>query len=112
MSGLAILAAHLAGDFLLQTDRMAAEKFDSTTVRTLHATIHAGLLFVTVAVAIAPRFETAVLFVALASAAHWLIDTRRWVEPKDGFEAKPIWVDQSLHVVSLAAIYTVVISSV
>jgi len=109
MTSLAILAAHLAADFPLQTDRMAAEKFDNHMVRLSHVAVHGITLFAAVVLATDASLETALGFASLGMLAHDQIDMRRWAEPKDGFEAYPVWVDQSLHVISLAALQVVVL---
>lgn len=97
------LAAHLLADFPLQTDAMASEKFDDSEVRMQHCTVHlllyglAGLLL-----GFGPILTTAIA-VSIAT-LHFVIDSRRWVAPKDGFEDYPVWVDQSLHLASIALV--------
>lgn len=103
MIGLLYLAAHLLADFVLQTDNMAVNKFDDSWVRLKHCGIHwivylcAGLLV---------GFSgTLILSVAtIIAVLHFIIDTRRWAEPKENFENYPIWVDQTLHTVSIAMV--------
>jgi len=96
MISLYILSAHLTGDFILQTDKMAKNKLDSHIWRTIHVLFYT-LMFVPVIIltSLSPLF---LVFVAIP---HWIIDTRRWVESKDGFESYPIVVDQTLHIISL-----------
>jgi len=110
MSSLVILAGHLAGDFLLQTDRMAAEKFDDHKIRLVHSAVHGVMLSAAVYLAADATLVTALTFGWAGMLVHDLIDMRRWAEPKDGFEAYPIWVDQSLHIISLAVLQVVVLS--
>ena len=99
----ALLTAHALADFPLQTDNMAANKFDDAIVRGLHAWVH----MLAVAVVLVPIWpgHAAVGMAALSVfVGHFLIDTRRWAEPKDGFKAYPIAVDQSLHLAWIFAV--------
>jgi len=99
----ALLAAHAVGDFPLQLDWHAANKFDSAFVRFHHAGVHALLAMIVVV----PFITTAsgVVFPGVAIlVVHFIIDTRRWAEPKDGFKSYPIAVDQSLHLASIYAV--------
>jgi len=97
MISLYIIAAHLTGDFILQTDKMAQKKFDSHTWRTIHVIVYTMTFVPVVLVTSLPW-----LFLLAVAIPHWIIDTRRWAEPKDDFESYPIVVDQTLHIVSLA----------
>lgn len=99
--GLSLLAAHLAGDFLLQTDDMAVMKFENKGTLTLHALIHA-LLSGAVFVAFWGMGTQSAVASAWIGVTHFGIDWDHWKEPKDGFETFPIWFDQSLHVLMLA----------
>ena len=99
----ALLAAHALGDFPLQLDWHAANKFDSAFVRFHHAGVHALLAMIAVVPFITTAGEVVLPGVGIF-VAHFVIDTRRWAEPKDGFAGYPIAVDQSLH---LASIYGV-----
>lgn len=104
---LALLSAHLLADFPLQTDEMAAQKLDSVFMRVYHCSVHwmvTGLfLMVTMS-----DYQSIAIGVVLVTVAHFIIDTRRWAEPKDGFEAYPIAVDQSLHITSLFLVAVVI----
>jgi len=104
---LALLSAHLLADFPLQTDGMAAEKFDSLFMRVYHCSVHWMLTGLFLALVIGP--QTAAIATVLVTASHFIIDTRRWAEPKDGFELYPIAVDQSLHITSLFLVSVVVL---
>lgn len=101
------LVAHLAGDFLLQTDEMAAQKFDNWRVRAEHVTAYSAPFILVLAAADLPLLTTAVLYVYLW-VSHFFIDTQRWAEPKPGFEAYPITVDQTLHLLALAPVVEVI----
>lgn len=84
-----LLAAHAAGDFPLQTDRMAQEKFDSAAVRAYHVTVYT-LAYVPV--------RRNPLFLALLWVTHFAIDSKRWNENV------PIWYDQALHLIALSLV--------
>ena len=109
MSALAFhaLVAHLAGDFILQTDEMAAGKFDSWRVRAEHVTAYSAPFILVLAAADVTLLVTVGLYVYLW-ASHFLIDTKRWAESKPGFEAYPIAVDQTLHLLTLAPVIEVI----
>ena len=95
------LAAHLAADFPLQSDKMASKKFDSGLVRAKHVAIHV-IAMVPTALAADWSWRQRVTFLSALAATHYAIDTRRWSTPRDGFETRPIWFDQAFHVVALA----------
>lgn len=95
------VAAHLLADFPLQTNTMASEKFDDSEVRMQHCTVHLLLYgFAGLLLGFGPILTTGIA-VSIAT-LHFVIDTRRWVAPKEEFEDYPIWVDQALHVASIA----------
>ena len=97
MISLYIIAAHLTGDFIFQTDEMAQKKFDSHTWRTGHVQMYTTAFIPIVLITPLPW-----MFLFAVAIPHWIIDSRRWVEPKDGFESYPVVVDQTLHILSLA----------
>lgn len=93
---LKLLAAHLAGDFLLQSSRMAAEKRRPATLA-LHLGIHALLLSL-VALTEPPtaRLWPALLLVV---AAHGAIDA--WTTRRAPRDLRHLALDQGFHVASL-----------
>lgn len=95
------LAGHMAADFPLQTDDMSEQKFDSDLVRAKHVGVHVIAMIPTVLAADWSWRQRAAFLVILA-ATHYAIDTRRWSTPREGFETRPIWFDQTFHVVALA----------
>ena len=101
------LAGHMAADFPLQTDDMAARKFDSRAVRARHVAVHVVALLPTV-LASDWDWRRRVSFLVALATTHYAIDSRRWVEPKEGFETFPIWYDQALHIIALAVCVGVV----
>lgn len=106
--GLYALAAHAAGDFPLQTDRMAAEKFDSDRVRAEHVSVYTTA-FLPVALAADWSNRQRAVFLAGIWGTHYAIDTRRWKEPVEGFESFPVWFDQALHIISLAVVFALTV---
>lgn len=95
MNALRALAAHAVGDFPLQTDEMASEKFDDRTVRARHVTVYT-LTFVPVAILEGWSLRRGLLFLGTIWLTHFGIDSRRWND------AVPIWYDQALHVIAIA----------
>lgn len=89
------LAAHAAGDFPLQSDWMAANKFDSRKARAVHVAAYTAA-FIPVAIASGWTNRQSVAFLGTLATTHFAIDSRRWNENV------PIWFDQALHIVSLA----------
>jgi hypothetical protein len=102
MPGLDLLAAHMLGDFILQTDDMALRKRGSWRVRALHVTVYCVPFLLLVAWHW-PGAGRAVLFVALLWVTHFVVDSCRWGSGSS-WAPKQILVDQTLHVVSLAVL--------
>ncbi|WP_153952878.1 DUF3307 domain-containing protein [Halosegnis longus] len=98
---LSILAGHAAGDFLLQTDRMANEKIDDSVVRAEHVSWYTAAI--AVATSDAPwSLRQRVGFLVYVWLTHYIIDSRRWND------AVPIWYDQAFHVIALSVGLTLV----
>lgn len=95
------LASHAAGDFPLQSDRMAAEKFDSRAVCAAHAGVYTAAFVPTVLVS-GWDWKQSTRFLVMLAVSHYVIYSRRWAEPRDGFPTRPIWFDQSYHLIALA----------
>lgn len=95
-------AAHAIGDWPLQSDRMAAEKLDNPRVRAEHVAVYTAS-FLPVALAADWDRRGMVVFLGSVAGSHYVIDSRRWKEPVEGFESRPIWFDQVFHVVAIAA---------
>jgi hypothetical protein len=97
---LPILAAHMIGDYVTQTDWMAETKFSNWKALTLHVAVYtAGFVPVVVLARLAVR--PGFLFLGLIFVTHWITDCRRWAKG-DKWPAKPILVDQSIHIATLA----------
>lgn len=119
--GLYVIAAHLVGDFILQTGWMAREKLHpdpddfpikplyhhaalrSTAIRTAHVAVYLLPFIPVVYIADWPMLPT----LGAIGGLHWWTDFTRWVEPREGFEAYPVVVDQTLHIASLALVVAV-----
>lgn len=98
-----LITAHLVGDFPLQPDWIAQTKTENYSRLTIHALIH-GILSIPIAWYIFPG-EVIRQFVLLSwiVVTHWVIDHRRWVEPKEGWGKKWVWInDQIMHLVALS----------
>lgn len=96
---LALLTAHVLADFPLQSDRMARAKFDDRDIRAGHVLVHWTLTYLLLLPFVGHL--TAAGAAAVIAVLHFAIDSRRWAEPKEGFEIYPVAVDQALHIASL-----------
>jgi hypothetical protein len=96
-----LIAAHLVGDFLLQTRWMALNKLEHWQPRLVHVLVY-SLPFVLVLSVDHVALGRAALFLGLNFAAHFVIDSRRWASAE--WPPKPILVDQALHAATLAAL--------
>src|SRR6266536_3972742 len=95
---LKLVAAHLLGDYLFQSSRIAAEK-RRPAMLALHVAVHAlALVLVGLTEPPGARLWAALLLVLGAHAAIDAWTTR--VEPRD---LRALALDQSLHLVSLLA---------
>lgn len=95
--GLELLALHLLGDFVLQTEHMALNKLTDWKVRLLHVSIYT-LSFLAWGWWL--HGASGLWFAAGVFATHFVIDSRRWCSDK--WPPKPIIIDQSLHIIVLA----------
>lgn len=107
MLGLWLLSLHMLGDYILQTDGMAANKLQSARVRTLHVLVYT-CPFAPLACLYSTTLARAGLFTALVFITHWVTDSRRWASDKV-WPPKPILIDQSLHLLSLALLGTLLL---
>nr|WP_276516799.1 DUF3307 domain-containing protein [Halomicroarcula pellucida] len=89
------MASHAAGDFPMQSDRMAAEKFDSRRVRAAHVAVYT-LGFVPAVATSDWSLRQSAAFLATIASTHYAVDSQRWND------AVPIWYDQALHVIAMA----------
>lgn len=107
MIGLMMLAAHMAGDFLLQNKWMAENKLKDWAVRWVHCLVY---LMCFVPVEAYYKFTHPDLpknhmfgFGFLIYGTHFLIDSYVWASGKE-WEHKPFIIDQTLHIIVLAVI--------
>lgn len=120
--GLWLLTAHLIGDFPLQPDWMAQkkawldghglEKLDGVVTLTFHVLIH-GFLAAPIAYYTLTTGMEMMVFLGWLMGTHFLIDSKRWVDPKESWENSMLWVwlnDQILHLASLSLAYPVTIT--
>lgn len=97
------LAAHAAGDWPLQSNRMAANKLDDPVVRAQHVAVYT-FVFVPLVYVAGWTMLAGVVFLGALAASHYVIDSRRWAAPVDGFPGRPIWFDQMYHIVVLGIV--------
>lgn len=100
MIALQILALHMMGDFVIQNDWMAKRKFTSRLVLTLHVLTYTALFAASAFLQHWPWWVPVLVFVT-----HWITDSRRWASDKY-WSCKPIMVDQTIHIVTLAIIFS------
>lgn len=106
MRGLDLLAAHLVGDYILQSDHMAVNKLTDARVRAEHVTAY-HVPFLVAGIATGVNTKRLAAFLALSWAAHFVTDSRRWL-PNDEWPPGTILNDQALHAVQLTILNRVV----
>ena len=106
---LALLAAHLVGDYIFQTDAIAARKLTDARVRAWHCLTYCAA-FVPFLLLYAVPLSHAAPFLLWLYATHFVTDSRRWASG-DKWAPKPILVDQALHAVALAVLSFCFLSS-
>jgi len=93
----ALLVGHMFGDWVLQSDYMAANKLTSATARAWHVAVYTASVCIT-GYPFVPRPYMLTLIVWMF-ASHFAIDSRRWRT------SAPVHVqivaDQTLHVAAL-----------
>jgi hypothetical protein len=102
MRSIDLVACHLIGDYVLQTDEMAKKKLADVRVRAVHvAWYHVPFLAVGIITKANPARLAA--FLALSAAAHFATDSKRWL-PNDEWPPGTIINDQALHAAQLAVL--------
>lgn len=97
-----LLAAHLFGDYVFQTDEMARLKLSDPLVRARHVTRYAACFLPTTLLApVSVRRKVA--FLALLWLSHYVTDSRRWL-PNEDWVPGTIINDQALHALQLAVL--------
>jgi hypothetical protein len=102
ITSLDLIAAHMVGDYILQTDGMAKKKLADDRVRFWHVLIYCIPFFVLLETC-GPSGGRELAFMAALFIGHYGIDSRRWASGKN-WKPKPILVDQTLHAVHLVLI--------
>lgn len=98
--GIELIAAHAAGDFIFQTQWMAANKLKDARARAVHVAAYTAC-FLPSLLASGLGGQSILLAMALIAIPHFILDSRRWASP-DPWPPRPILVDQSLHLIHLA----------
>lgn len=101
MNSLLLLAGHMLGDYILQTDHMATFKLKSAWVRAYHVSVYCLCFLPLMPLAGLTDPGRLLLFLILLWATHFATDCRRWASA-DKWPPKPILIDQSIHIVTLA----------
>lgn len=97
---LEILALHMLGDYILQTDEMATKKLSDARVRLAHVIAY----IVPFLVWFAFENDMAGVWFALAvGVTHFIIDSHRFCADHP-WPPKSILIDQSLHIITLAVL--------
>ncbi len=99
-NSLDLLAAHMIGDYILQTDEMAKKKLEDSTVRAHHVTRYC-LPFVAVGLTSKASLVRVAAFVAFVWITHFVTDSKRWL-PNEDWAPGTIINDQALHLAQLA----------
>lgn len=104
MLSMYLIAAHMAGDYLFQSQEMATKKLTDRLIRLQHVTVYTACF---VPVVILQELNHGVssikafAFLVGLFLAHFLTDSKRW-RTSNPWPAMPILQDQSLHAVQLA----------
>jgi Protein of unknown function (DUF3307) len=106
-----LIGLHMLGDYILQTDRMAAKKLIDWRVRTEHVFMYTYPFYFFCLVreylrggyilCLSHRHYMILGFAGSLFITHWITDCRRWASG-DKWCAKPIMVDQTIHILTLA----------
>jgi len=105
------ISAHLIADFPLQPDWMAKSKTESGFVLAGHLIVHVLVLSAFLSVFTQVSSSTLLAIVGAITTAHGLIDSRRWVSPKESWSNPVIWVwlnDQIMHITTIAIVVVLV----
>lgn len=106
MRSIVLIAAHLVGDFILQTDEMATQKLHNPRVRAEHVSWYC-LPFLVAGIASRANPVRLAAFLPLLWITHYVTDSKRWL-PNDEWPPGTIINDQALHMVQLAVLNRIV----
>lgn len=102
MRSLDLLACHLVGDYVLQTNEQAMQKLTNPRVRAVHVTTY-HIPFAVAGVAAGANTRRLAAFLALSWAAHFVTDSKRWL-PNEEWPPGAILNDQALHAIQLTVL--------
>ncbi len=100
MKSIDLLAAHMIGDYILQTNEEAVNKFTDFNQLFSHC-IKYTMAFIPFLIVDKSSMDRKMLFGYLMLATHLLTDRRRWASGEE-WPPKPILVDQAIHAATLA----------
>ncbi len=100
MRDLDLIASHLVGDYVLQTNEEAVKKFTDRDKLLWHCFKYI-LAFLPFLFQTKDRLGRKIWFLALLFICHVATDYRRWASGEE-WPPKPILVDQTIHAVQLA----------
>ncbi len=95
-----LLAAHMVGDYILQTNDEAVNKFYDVNKLMDHCFKYT-MAFLPFVLVTDSSIERKVAFLMSVYVTHILTDSRRWASGEE-WPPKPILVDQAIHAVTLA----------
>lgn len=95
-----LLAAHMVGDYILQTNKEAIFKTKDLKILHDHCIKYTASF---VPFLLLGRDKNKLAFLCLVYLTHFLTDSRRWASGED-WPPKPILVDQAIHAVTLAVL--------
>lgn len=104
---LELLCLHWVGDYLLQSDSMAAHKLTSAKVRTLHVAAYTLPFALWLALTGQPAATVAALS-AFIAITHYIIDSRRFTLGSR-WAHRPVVLDQGFHLVTLLIVEKVIL---
>ena len=100
MISMCLLAAHMLGDYILQTDYLASKKLTNWKIRLIHVWFYT-MPFAVIGLLYDLPWLRLLWFVLAVAVPHFVIDSRRFCT-KSPWVFKPLMVDQTLHMVCLA----------
>lgn len=98
--GPTLVAAHMTGDYLLQSKNMAAKKLTDWWVRWQHVSVYSVVVGSSMLWYAASDWQLIVAYLWVF-VTHFITDSHRW-RTDNPWPAMPILQDQSLHAVQLA----------
>lgn len=106
MIGLDLIAAHLVGDYIFQTNEQAIKKLSDWRYRLAHVLTY-SLPFFALGYLYAEDILKAAVFGTLVAVTHFITDSRRWASGEN-WPPLPILVDQAIHIATLAVLARIV----